>query len=52
MNCLEPILAHVMKELSHNPPTDLELNTLDCLYDGLTRRDDALMGTRRYSTKY
>ena len=63
---MEPILAHVMRELNHSPPTtirDLRMrahqilneipkDSLERLYDGMTRRVDALMRTRRYSTKY
>ena len=55
MNLIEPILAHVMKELSSNPLTTLrELrmgvqqiwneipkDSLERLYDGMTRRVDA-----------
>ena len=64
MNLIEPMLAHVMKEFIRNPKTTLrELrmgvhqiwdeipkDSLKRLYDGMTRRVDALMRTR-YSTK-
>ena len=56
MNLIEPILAHVMKELRSNPQTTLrELrmgvhriwneipkDSLERLYDGMTRRVDVL----------
>ena len=66
MNLVKHILAHVMRDLSHNPPTalrelrmrvhqirnEIPKDSLERLYDGMTRRVDALMRTRGYSTKY
>ena len=58
MNRIEPALAHVMRELSHNPPTpsrelrmrvhriwnEIPKDSLERLYDGMTRRVDENKG--------